>query len=213
LKPFEVVLIFYLLINDLILFVLINFRPRFGLFSQPASTAIGETNKFKTRHPKRDEEGAVILENRNFYSTKTKKGHTDSVLFSKPSYIAVGDPFRMAAMESMRTNVKDGYLKGGHDREFRPSKHIHEKVKTLPYKYMPLMEGNPDHSKHRDAEGDVIIENRNFLTNPMKEGKVGKGTSFGGAIPYKEDLYGISWEIAKKEREYHDSKLQDKPFS
>jgi hypothetical protein len=45
---------------------------------------------------------------------------------------------------------------------------------------MPLMEGKKDPAKYKDADGEVITENRNFLTNPMKEGKVGKGTSFGG---------------------------------
>ena len=116
-------------------------------------------------------------------------------------------------MESMRTNVKDGYLKGGHDREFRPAKTVHEKMKKLPYNYMPLMENKKDPAKFKDDEGNVITENKNFYTNPMKRGNVGKGTTFGGKIPYKEDLYDIQKEIAKKEREYHDSKIQDKPFS
>ena len=195
------------------LFIRFHSRPLFGLFSQPVSTAIGDNNKYKTNRPARDEDGKPVTEKRNFYTTGSKRGHTDSVYFSKPSYICTGDPFKMAAMESMRTNVKDGYLKGGHDRNFIPAKVVQEKMKKLPYNYMPLMENVKDPAKYRDEEGGVITENRNFYTNPVKRGNVGKGTSFGGMIPYKEDLYDIQKELAKKEREYHDTKIQDKPFS
>jgi hypothetical protein len=112
----------------------------------------------------------------------------------------------------MRSGVKDGYLKGGHDREFKPAKHVHEKVKTLPYEYMPLKE-NHELKNFKDEDGGVITGNKNFYTNPIKRGKIGPGTSLGGHIPYIEDEYDIQKKIAKKEREYHDSKIQDKPFS
>ena len=66
----------------------------------------------------------------------------------------------------------------------------------------------------KDEEGAVIIAPRNFLTNPTKKGRVGKNTTFGGQIPFMTgDDYCIAKEIATKEREYHQSKLQDKPFS
>jgi hypothetical protein len=92
------------------------------LFSQPASNAIGDTNVYKVKGPRRDEEGAVITEPRNFYTTQTKKGHTDKELFARPSYISIGNPFKEAALGSLRTTVKDAFLRGGHDKDFRPSK-------------------------------------------------------------------------------------------
>lgn len=130
------------------------FRPRFGLFSQPCSTAIGDTNAYKTKGARRDEEGAVITGPRNFYTSRTKKGHTDSVYFSKPSYVCTGDLFKDAAMNSMRTNVKDGFKKGGHDLDFKPARAVQEKVKKLPYEYMPLEE-NKKRKNFRDEEGAV----------------------------------------------------------
>jgi hypothetical protein len=44
---------------------------------------------------RRDAEGAVILEPRNFTTKKARAGHTDAVYFSKPTYVSVDDPFKM----------------------------------------------------------------------------------------------------------------------
>jgi len=65
----------------------------------------------------------------------------------------------------------------------------------------------------KDAEGNVKIENPNFLTHPMKKGAVGKGVYLGGPIPYKEDPFDRKKDLERKELEDHHSKLQDKPFS
>ena len=74
------------------------FRPRCGLFSQPVSTAIGETNKFIAKKAEKDEDGKVIIGPRNFYTTKMKTGMNDNynnnVFFGKQSYISVGDPYQ-----------------------------------------------------------------------------------------------------------------------
>jgi hypothetical protein len=44
-------------------------------------------------------------------------------LIGKPGYTAVGDPYRMrSANDAMRTMVKDGHLKAGHDVAFKPAK-------------------------------------------------------------------------------------------
>lgn len=49
----------------------------------------------------------------------------------------------------------------------------------------------------------------------MKEGKPGtkKGTAFNVIIPYMEDDYDIKKKILAKEMAYHNSKVQEKPFS
>lgn len=55
----------------------------------------------------------------------------------------------------------------------------------------------------------MTIGPKNFVTNPMKEGKPGTkvGTSFGGVIPYKEDDYNIKKKILAEELAYHNSKV------
>ena len=69
------------------------YRPRFGLFSQPVSTCVGETNKFVEKKADKDEDGKVIIGPRNFYTKKMLRGKTDKVYFGRGSYNAVGDPF------------------------------------------------------------------------------------------------------------------------
>jgi hypothetical protein len=59
----------------------------------------------------------------------------------------------------------------------------------------------------KGPDGAVIIEPRNFLTNPPKAGEVGKGTSFGGNLPHMADEFERKKEIARKERLEHEKKL------
>ncbi len=59
----------------------------------------------------------------------------------------------------------------------------------------------------KGPDGAVIIEPRNFLTNPPKKGEVGKGTTFGGKIEHLPDPFNIKKELERKEREEHLKKL------
>jgi hypothetical protein len=51
----------------------------------------------------------------------------------------------------------------------------------------------------------------------MKRGKVGKGTTFEGPIPYIADDYNIKAKLARKEIEQHEAKIfavsEGKPWS
>lgn len=63
-------------------------------------------------------------------------------------------------------------------------------------------------SKNRKGpDGAVIIEPRNFLTNPPKQGEVGKGTSFAGMIEHLPDPFDRKKELDRKEREEHLKKV------
>jgi hypothetical protein len=64
-----------------------------------------------------------------------------------------------------------------------------------------------DYRDHAD-NGAVMVGPRNFLTNPMKRGKVGRATSFGGNIPYTEDDYDVKKKIAMRERKEHVDTIQ-----
>ena len=190
---------------------IIFYRQRFGLFSQPVSNAIGDNNGFQQKKRVLDEDGKVITAPRNFYTTRTKKGQVngsrhDRVLFSKPGFNALGDPFIQAGLNSLgRTYVKDGHLKAGHEKAFVPAKLKTEKVPSAPYKYMEQKEGGK--KNFRDEDGAVVTGPKQMLTSNLKRGKVGKGTTFGGPIPHVKDEYDTGKEVAKKEREYHESKI------
>jgi|TARA_B110001450_G_C17601966_1_gene473390 hypothetical protein len=58
-----------------------------------------------------------------------------------------------------------------------------------------------------------MIGPRNFTTIPMKRGKVGKLTSFGGPVPYVADPYDNKKKIAWAELKAHQALVQEKPFS
>lgn len=148
-------------------------RPRFGLFSQPVSTAVGDTNKYKKVIPKRDDDGKVATAPKNFYTGPMKMGKSEDVYFEKADYLCRGDPFRMAAIQSMRSTTKDGHLKAGHDRMFRPAKNPNEKIHKALFDYKEEGPHQKDPKDFRDPDGGVITAPTNFYTNPMKKGKVG----------------------------------------
>tara|TARA_B100000780_G_C20744556_1_gene295758 strand:- start:46 stop:444 length:399 start_codon:yes stop_codon:yes gene_type:complete len=124
----------------------IAYRARFGLFSAPVSTAIGETNAYPKKKANLDEDGKVITGPFFKATNAMKKGHNDAILFSKPSYIATGDPFKTAALGMMRTTKKNGHIDAGHDKAFvsakislglTANKCNMTNVKP-PYEYIPL---------------------------------------------------------------------------
>jgi hypothetical protein len=105
-------------------------KPRHGLFSMPVSTAIGDNTRFNPKKPKRDpEDGKPITAPNNFGIRKARLGHAEDVYFMKTSFICCGDPFKAAAMESMRAPVNhETAAKAGHERDFRPAKMVREKL-------------------------------------------------------------------------------------
>jgi len=61
-----------------------SIKPRFGLFSQPVSNAIGETNKYPKKKANRDpEDGKPIIGPKNFYTRGIVKGKADNIYFSR----------------------------------------------------------------------------------------------------------------------------------
>lgn len=110
----------------------------------------------------------------------------------------------------MRENVKDGFKLGGHDMNFKPAKDINRRVKA---DFDHKTDLDEKKKNYKDAEGQVIVGPRNFLTNGVKKGQVGKNVYIGEKIPYKEDPYDNKKELEKAERKAHHDKLQEKPFS
>ena len=100
----------------------------------------------------------------------------------------------------LREGKKGGHILAGHDKAFSPAKDTHVRVKA---DYDHKTDLNAVKKNFKDDEGKVKIENPNFLTNPPKRGQVGKGTTFGGIPPYKEDPYDNKRVLAKKDLETH----------
>jgi len=88
------------------------------------------------------------------------------VLFSKPNYNCLGDPFKEAARVPMRSVKKNGFKDAGHDMNFKPAK-------TVGVKIGPVFEHLNDYKevkKNYKGPDGVIIGPTNFLTNPPKNG-------------------------------------------
>ena len=152
----------------------------------------------------------MITEERNFYTTRLKKGSIDKVLFEKrPGYNCIGDPYVEAiASKAGRTQTKDGWKIAGHDFNFKPAKSVHHKVPNkLPYVYKE--NGPKAKIIYKDAEGAVITGPPNFYTNKMKKGRTGKGTFFSGTIPHHPEDPDVLKKVIMKELQYHHSKLPD----
>jgi hypothetical protein len=115
-----------------------------------------------------------------------KKGAIDSVLFSKPGYTSIGDPYQVPKVAGKRIFEHRTFTKGGHEIDFKPAKTVFERVaRNIRYPYVP--EGEVKKTIKKDEEGKVITGPRNFTTTRLKKGRIGKGTSFSGPIKYLED--------------------------
>jgi len=81
----------------------------------------------------RDEEGKPVVGPRNFTTKPMKKGKTENVYFARASsYLGIGDPFKEAAFQ-MRCSEKDGHIKAGHDKAFKPAKLVRQDEYRAPY--------------------------------------------------------------------------------
>jgi hypothetical protein len=185
-------------------------KQRHGMFSVPVSLAIGDDQYFKPTEPRRDAEGGVITAPRNFTTKNVKKGHIDSVLFSKPSYVSQGDPFKEPAKAPMKEFVKDGFKLGGHTGNFKPAKDTQRKVKA---DFEHMVEFKEVSKNRKGPDGAVMTDPKNFLTSPPKKGTTYKGTLFGGKTEHLPDPFERKRELEKAERKEHHAKMQDKAFS
>lgn len=191
-------------------FDLVNVQ-RHGLFSQPGSNAIGENTYAPPKVPKKDVDGRVATEPPNFLTTKVKKGHTDQVLFSAPTYTSVGDPYTDKKLQ-MREGKKDAH-KSVSDAPFKPAKTVGKVVKAS-YEYEPMDKN--EKKVYRDKDGAVITAPKNFITTGPKQGNPATtpGTLFEKEYyPHMKDEYDLKRELAKKEHIESKKKMQEKPFS
>ena len=80
----------------------------------------------------------------------------------------------------------------------------------MSYPYKENGDKRRDPKSYRDEEGHVKTAPSNFYTSPMKKGQIcGKNVMFGDPeFRYKDgDKYDVAKELARKEREYHLSKI------
>ena len=144
---------------------------------------------------KLDDDGKVITGPYFKATNPMKKGNVDAILFSRPTYNAIGDPFKMAGASMARTTKKNGHIDAGHEKAFMPAKTSFGLKGTEsnsvgikpPYAYMP--QGVGPKKDYKDEEGNVRTAPPNMKVMKGKIGKVGKFVTLGGNIDYISDPY------------------------
>ena len=154
----------------------------------------------------------IQIDPRNVNIGMMKKGKNDEALFMRPSYTAIGNPFKEAARTLVRKEDRNRQIEVGNEKAFRPTKHIRQPTNSA-YPHMKDYEQVVKNFRDAEDNGAVIIGPRNILTMPPKVGRVGKSTSFGGKIPYTEDDFNRPKELANEERLAGKALEQEKPFS
>ena len=150
-------------------------KPKYGLFSFTGTLAVLPTSYERVVRARRNSDGAVVTEPRNFLTSPVKKGKNSDVLFSFPGYTSIGDKYKDPTRPQLYEKIRAEKMIKSHDAPFKPSGPtdmiaIHE--------YMTI--DKPRMKRRRDSEGNVIFEPKNFYTSPAKKGhpNTTPGTSF-----------------------------------
>ena len=107
----------------------------------------------------------MITAPKNITTKNVRKGHVESVLFTKPSYNAVGEPYNSTNAIATRKQDNNAIAAAGHEKNFAPAK-------IPPKNYKPPFPHMTDRvnivKNFKDEEGNVMVAPRNILTNPIK---------------------------------------------
>jgi hypothetical protein len=190
-------------------------EPRYGYFGYTGPLAIGDTSLAPQAKRKivKDDDGEPI---RNMVCNPPKKGAGPDAYFSFEPPLAIGDLYIDPLLRTKKPKCKPI----DPDQMFKPGGRVKNHKHRLGYEYLPQCVGFRDplamYAKYKDVTGP-----RNFFTNPSKKGGGGILTPkvlfgcneegwFWGHVPDEYDYYR---KIAKAEREWHLSKLQETNWS
>lgn len=163
----------------------------------------------KTKNYK-NEDGEVETKPRNIQTTGGKKGAIDASLFSKPSYVFQNGEKYTDGGKFMMRDSKPITVPAEHDRAFKPCRHVRMSSNAA---FEHMQDINHVKKNCKNEDGEVITEPRNFVTAPPKKGNCAlKGATFGGMAEHVPDDYNYPKKLARKELDYHMSKLQEVAF-
>ncbi len=135
---------------------------RLGLFSVPPPLFLGDDSPARRRlHPK-DEAGKPTTAPRNITAT-CPRGTSHSDLFSFTPFASPGQPNPYQDPAPVRDSAPSARAVR-HEQEFKPS-YTYKTIASSPYHHID--EGQPPANprRHRNSEGLVVLEKRNFTTN------------------------------------------------
>lgn len=138
-------------------------KQRFGLFSFPVSTAIGDDSYDKKKLPLKDENGKVKTQPPNVKASATMTGKTAKSFFSQQGFTTIGDlyidPERKQRIYEMKIKALSQTADGQKKEIFKPASGYKTLVKAA-------FDHKPDYEvkekNFRDAEGKVIVPPSNI---------------------------------------------------
>lgn len=141
---------------------------------------------------------------KNFMTTKIKKGSLDGVLFSAPGYNSVGEPYNDP--RGLKLRGADSNLRiSVHGKEFRPGG-------LLKTKYASAFLNTPTDEKLK-SNFFKTTGPRGFFTSPLKHG-IGPGTLIQKQnYEHMVDEYDRKRDMAREEKRRHRALQLARPFS
>lgn len=184
-------------------------KQKYGLFSFTGTLAILPNSYEKVRRSRRNSEGGVITEPRNFSSSPAKKGKNPDALFSFPGFTSIGDKYKDPPKAYLSEKYRAEKMLKSHDVPFKP---------TGPIDMVSIPEHLPSEvtmkKRKRDAEGNVIFGPKNFYTSPAKRGHANMtpGVTFGGNFEHIPDPYDRKRDAYRKDMINSKAKMHEVPF-
>lgn len=184
-------------------------KNKYGLFSFAGTLAILPTSYDKQLKSRRNSDGGIITEPRNFMTSPPRKGKNNDALFSPTSFLSIGEKYKDPPKFYLNEKIRSEKMRKSHDVVFKPGGPT-DNVTIFEYK----SPDRPKMKKKRDSDGNVIFEPRNFYTSPAKKGAPGvsPGTMFGEAFEHITEPYDRPKELKRKERLEHLAKVPERPF-
>ena len=183
-------------------------KQKYGLFSFTGTLAISPNSYDRIVRARRNSEGAVMTEPKNFLTSPSKRGKNNDTLFSFPGYASLGDRYKDPTSRFLDEKTRAEKMAKNHEVRFKPPGHVD--MEPI-YEHLPA--DKTKIKRRRDSEGNVIFEPKNFYTSPSKKGhpNTTPGTSFRN-IEYISDPYDRKRDLTRKERQENKAKMHEKPF-
>lgn len=184
-------------------------KNKYGLFSFAGTLAILPNSYEKVKRARRNSDGGVITAPRNFQVSPIRTGKQNDSLFSPVSYISLGDKYRDPPRPQLKEKSRVEKMMKAHDQSFKPPGPTD--MVTI---FEHIATDKPKIKRRRDAEGNVIMEPRNFYTSPAKKGSPNRtpGVTFGETFEHLPEPYDRPKDLKKKERIESHAKMPDRPF-
>jgi len=183
------------------------YHPRYGLFSFTGTLAIGDDSIGKRTKPKRDSDGKVMTGPINFLTKPVKRGKTNDVYFSTPSFHTVGDRYLDPHLILSRTKPSPSQEDVP---PFRPGGAIEEHYSLYSHASVEVVAKQAK----KDEDGRVVVGPKGFVVSPPKKGMAGATPNLTfSSFPAVNDPYDRKKELDKKDRIRQNSLIRgDKPF-